>query len=604
MDNKYDFSGWVTKSGVQCADGVVIAKDAFLDCDGKKVPLMWNHDHNDPTNVIGHAILEAKPEGVYGYGYLNDTQNGLTSKKLLANKDIVAMSIFANNLKKVGNVVTHGVIREVSLVVAGANPGACIDHVICHSDDETAAVIYMNESLFHYATEEDAEESEEIEETDTVEENSESVEEEIEESEVDETEDNISHSSVPGKDKDMAENEGKKTVKEVFDSMFNEEQKNFIYGLIGSVIDDEEGDESVKHNIFEGDSATEENVLTHSAIKEILEDGRRYGSVKESFLAHAAEYGIEDIDVLFPEYRELNTPPEFISRDMGWVQKVMGAVSHSPFARVKTTFADITEDEARAKGYMKGKLKKDEVFSLLKRTTAPTTVYKKQKMDRDDIIDITDFDVVMWLKGEMRMMLDEEIARAILVGDGRLNSSDDKIKEDCIRPIWKDEELFTIRAYVDGETKTTNEDRAREFIRQAIRARKNYKGSGNPVLYTTEDLLTEMLLLEDKMGRDLYDSVEKLATKLRVREIIPVPVLENLTREGSGDDSGKDFDLMGLIVNLVDYKVGADKGGAVSMFEDFDIDYNQQKYLIETRCSGALVKPFSAIALELKRNPS
>lgn len=354
----------------------------------------------------------------------------------------------------------------------------------------------------------------------------------------------------------------------------------------------------MKHNVFDNENDNQENTLTHDAMNTIIADGKRYGSLKESFLAHAQEYGIESIDWLFPEAKTLNNPPEFIKRDTGWVSGVMSAVSHTPFSRIKSAFADITEDEARAKGYMKGKLKKEEVFSLLKRTTTPTTIYKKQKLDRDDVIDITDFDVVSWLKAEMRMMLDEEIARAILVGDGRLSSSDDKINESNIRPIWKDEELYTIHSYVTKGA--TNDETIKAFIRSAIKARKDYKGSGNPVLYTTEDVLTDCLLLEDSMGRPLYESEEKLRTTLRVSKIVTVPVMENLKRT---DTTNGEVELMGIIVNLKDYNVGADKGGAINMFDDFDIDYNQQKYLIETRCSGALIRPYSAIAIEAKAAP-
>ena len=354
----------------------------------------------------------------------------------------------------------------------------------------------------------------------------------------------------------------------------------------------------MKHNVFDNDTEQqEENVLSHDAMQTIIGDAKRFGSLKESFMAHADEYGITNIDYLFPEAKSLNTPPDFIKREMGWVSKVMAGVHHTPFSRIKSMFADITEDEARAKGYIKGKLKKEEVFSLLKRTTTPTTIYKKQKLDRDDVIDITDFDVVAWLKSEMRMMLDEEIARAILVGDGRLASSDDKINESNIRPIWKDDDLYNIKSLIEVDAAATSDQRAKAFIRACIKSRKNYKGSGTPTLYTTEDVLTDCLLLEDNMGRVIYDTEEKLRTALRVSSIVTVPVMEGLKRE---DGEGGSLDLMGIIVNLADYNVGADKGGAINMFDDFDIDYNQQKYLIETRCSGALIKPFSAITLEMK----
>ena len=397
---------------------------------------------------------------------------------------------------------------------------------------------------------------------------------------------------------------GEKTVADVFNEL-TEEQKTVVYAMIGQALEDagngnddsEGGNEEMKHNVFDTDTENQENVLSHDAMQTIIGDAKRFGSLKESFLAHADDYGITNIDYLFPEAKSLNTPPEFIKREMGWVQKVMSGVHHTPFSRIKSMFADITEDEARAKGYIKGKLKKEEVFSLLKRTTTPTTIYKKQKLDRDDVIDITDFDVVAWLKSEMRMMLDEEIARAILVGDGRLASSDDKINESNIRPIWKDEDLYNIKSTIEVDAAATPDQKAKAFIRACIKSRKNYKGSGTPTLYTTEDVLTDCLLLEDLNGRIIYDTEEKLRTALRVSAIVTVPVMEGLKRN---DDEGNNLDLMGIIVNLADYNVGADKGGAINMFDDFDIDYNQQKYLIETRCSGALIKPFSAITLEMK----
>ena len=396
---------------------------------------------------------------------------------------------------------------------------------------------------------------------------------------------------------------GEETVADVFNTL-SEKQKTVVYAMIGQAIEDasngnksEGGDEEMKHNVFDNDTEQQENVLSHDAMQTIIGDAKRFGSLKESFMAHADEYGITNIDYLFPEAKSLNTPPDFIKREMGWVSKVMAGVHHTPFSRIKSMFADITEDEARAKGYIKGKLKKEEVFSLLKRTTTPTTIYKKQKLDRDDVIDITDFDVVAWLKSEMRMMLDEEIARAILVGDGRLASSDDKINESNIRPIWKDDDLYNIKSTIEVDAAATSDQKAKAFIRACIKSRKNYKGSGTPTLYTTEDVLTDCLLLEDNMGRVLYDTEEKLRTALRVSSIVTVPVMEGLKRE---DGEGGSLDLMGIIVNLADYNVGADKGGAINMFDDFDIDYNQQKYLIETRCSGALIKPFSAITLEMK----
>ena len=561
---KYDFSGWVTKNNLKCSDGRTIMKDAFKHNDGQKVPLVWNHQHNDPNEVLGYVLLHNQDEGVYGYGTFNDTESGQTAKLLVQHGDVNALSIYANQLKQSMSNVTHGNIREVSLVLAGANPGAYIDSIIMHGEEsEDEAIIYSGEDIEIYHADGDDKSGENKEEKEPV-----------------------------------SEKNDDKTIGDVFDTL-TEEQKTAVYAVIAQIMENPEnkegGNKEMKHNVFDNENDNQENTLTHDAMNTIIADGKRYGSLKESFLAHAQEYGIESIDWLFPEAKTLNNPPEFIKRDTGWVSGVMSAVSHTPFSRIKSAFADITEDEARAKGYMKGKLKKEEVFSLLKRTTTPTTIYKKQKLDRDDVIDITDFDVVSWLKAEMRMMLDEEIARAILVGDGRLSSSDDKINESNIRPIWKDEELYTIHSYVTKGT--TNDETIKAFIRAAIKARKDYKGSGNPVLYTTEDVLTDCLLLEDGMGRPLYESEEKLRTTLRVSKIVTVPVMENLKRT---DETNGEVELMGLIVNLKDYNVGADKGGAINMFDDFDIDYNQQKYLIETRCSGALIRPYSAIAIEAK----
>ena len=576
--DKYDFSGWATRNNLKCSDGRVIMKDAFKGNDGQTVPLVWNHSHNDPLNVLGHALLENRPEGVYAYGIFNDTQAGQEAKKLVEHGDVNQLSIYANQLKQQKSNVIHGNIRELSLVLAGANPGAYIDTIISHSDDvDEEAIIFTGEDISLSHAEDTEKEEKPVAETKT----------------------------------ETAAKGGEKTIKDVFDTL-NEEQKTAVYAIIGEIVDEaglneedstEEGDdENMKHNVFDQDDDRRENVLSHSDMETILKDAKRCGSLRdsvESFLSHA-DYGIDQIDYLFPDAKNVTATPQFIQRDMSWVSKVMNGFHHTPFSRIKSIYADITEDEARAKGYIKGKMKKEEVFSLLKRTTTPQTVYKKQKLDRDDVIDITDFDVVAWLKSEMRIMLDEEIARAALIGDGRLSSDDDKINETNIRPIWKDEDLYTIKVAVDGATKTTSDDRAKEFIRMAIKARKDYKGSGNPTLYTTEDIITDCLLLTDSTGRDLYDSIDKLATKLRVKEIVSVPVMEDQKREGTSSDAGNTFELMGLIVNLEDYNVGADKGGAVNMFDDFDIDYNQQKYLIETRCSGALIKPYSAIAIELK----
>ena len=605
----YDFSGYATRNDIQCSDGRVIRKDAFKDQDHKKVPLVYMHDHMSVSNVLGHCLLENREDGMYVYGKFNETPEGLHAKASVKNGDVQALSIYANRLKQYGNNVVHGAIREVSLVLAGANPGAYIDTVMIHSDDDTeeAEIQFVDETpsvMFH---------SEELVEEETA-----------EEEKPTEGDDTLSHAESEKKEEEgsMPENQNtnsssdEKTVQDVIDTM-NEEQKNVLYALVGMAaegdVDDttDEEDQDMKHNVFEGDNGT--NSLAHAEdFAEILRDAKRYGSLKESALQHGYEdltvddvishadgdYGIGNIDYLFPDYRNVTNQPGFVSRKMDWVSGVMSSVGHTPFARIRTVFADITEDEARAKGYIKGKLKKEEFFSLIRRTTDPQTIYKKQKLDRDDVIDITDFDVVAWLKAEMRTMLDEEIARAILVGDGRLGSDEDKIHDSHVRPIWTDEDFYTIKADIELETSATEDDIAKAVIRAAIKARKDYMGSGNPVFYTTEDMLTSMLLLTDNDGRDLYTDEAQLARKLRVSRIVTVPVMEGLKRQGTGSLSTKQLTLQGLIVNLADYNVGADRGGAVNMFDDFDIDYNQQKYLIETRCSGALVKPYSAIAVE------
>ena len=558
--SKFDFSGWATRNNLKCSDGRTILKDAFKGNNGQTVPLVWNHQHNDPLNVLGHALLENRDEGVYAYCKFNETESGRNAKLLVEHGDVSALSIYANQLKQQGPNVLHGAIREVSLVLAGANPGAFIDSVIRHGDaSDEEAIIYTGENISMYHAEEKKED----------------------------------------KPVEQKEKTNEETVADVFNTL-DEKQKTVVYAMIGQALEEKEefdeenedskgGNKAMKHNIF--DNEYTRDVLSHSDMEAIFADAKRYGSLKDSILAH----GIEHIDYLFPDAKNITNTPQFIQRDMGWVQKVMTAVHNTPFSRIKSIFADITEEDARAKGYIKGSMKKEEVFSLLKRTTTPTTIYKKQKLDRDDVIDITDFDVVAWLKSEMRMMLDEEIARATLVGDGRLNSSDDKINEQNIRPIWTDADLYTIKAPVVVAANATADQKAKAFIRSAIKSRKNYKGSGEPTLYTTEDVLTDCLLMEDTTGRIIYDSVTKLATALRVKEIVTVPIMEDLSRTVEG----KKLDLMGIIVNLSDYNIGADKGGAVNMFDDFDIDYNAQKYLIETRCSGALIKPYSAIALEL-----
>ena len=597
---KYDFGGWATRNDIQCSDGRTIRKDAFKHNDGLVVPLVWNHNGDDPNNVLGHAMLENREEGVYTYGKFNDTEQGKNAKLLVEHGDIVSLSIYANRLKQQGGDVLHGEIREVSLVLAGANPGAYIETLnISHSEgSDDGACIYTGEDIS-------------LLNTDAV------------------TDESIEHSDEKKEDKTVS-TEKEKTIQDAFDE-FTDEQKNVVYALVGAVLeengitDDKEtdneetegGKDSMKHNAFDNNTRSNENVLTHSDVEAIFNDAKRYGSLRDAVLSHAenndalahaildskgesVNYGIADIDYLFPEAKALNTPPAFISRDMGWVTKVMRAVHNTPFSRIKSVFADITEADARAKGYVKGNRKVEEVFGLLKRTTTPTTLYKKQKLDRDDVADIIDFDVVAWLKAEMRLMLDEEIARAILVGDGRSTASNDKINEQNIRPIWTDDKLYTIKTRLDFTSTDSADVKAKKFIRGIVKARKDYNGSGNPSLFTTEDVLTDCLLMEDATGRIIYDSVDKLATALRVKEIVTVPVMEGLTREGvSAVDGDTDTrELLGILVNLSDYNVGADKGGAVNMFDDFDIDYNQQKYLIETRCSGALTKPYSAIAIE------
>lgn len=611
---EYDFSGYATRNDVQCSDGRIIRRDAFAQNDHTQVPLVWQHDHMSPSNVLGHAMLENREDGVYTYGVFNNTPEGLHAKELVKNGDIRALSIYANKLKHQGRDVVRGAIREVSLVLAGANPGAFIDTVIAHadSDEEEAEIRFVNNEssvLFHSDKDlkkdkEDEEDSEE--ESDDVKDNDEDIEASDDESnEKKKKEENMANS--------ISHADEEKTVQDVIDSM-NEEQKNVLYALVGMAAEgdnsSEEEDEDMKHNAFSDDYENDDYLMHAEDMAEILRDAKRYGSLRESALQHGYEdiqaneslmHGITNIDTLFPDAKNIVNVPGFVSREMGWVQKVMGAVSHTPFSRIKTIFADIREDEARAKGYIKGKQKKDEVFTLLKRTTDPQTVYKKQKLDRDDVIDITDFDVVSWLKGEMRMMLDEELARAFMIGDGRETSSDDKINPLHIRPIWGDDPFYTIRAQIELATDVTEDDKYKAIIRAAIKARKDYKGSGNPTFYTTEENLTGMLLLTDTTGRDLYESEEQLAKKLRVKEIVTVPVMEGQKRSADDKDTGltgKKFDLEGIVANLSDYNVGADKGGAVSLFDDFDIDYNAMKYLIETRCSGALVKPYAAIAIE------
>ncbi len=601
----YDFSGWATRNDLKYSDGRIIRSGAFKDCDGKQVPLVWQHQHNGVENVLGHAILENRPEGVYTYAVFNNTESGKMAKEAVQNGDIKQLSIYANKLKQNGSNVMHGVIREVSLVLAGANPGAMIDTVIAHSDDGSEeAVIYTDTDieLYHAATKKD----EDTDETDP------EVVEDNQNGSIDERTQNMDPQNAQAQaPQGQAPVQGDKTIQDVIDEM-TDEQKDVLYYLVGMAAQQGEAtgeedveDEDMKHNLFDAEG----DYLAHSAedMEEVLRDAKRYGSLKESALQHgmeditlgdALQHSITDVGFLFPDAKTIGAEPEFISRKMDWVEDVMNSVSRTPFSRVKSIFANITEDEARAKGYITGKEKKEEVFKLLKRTTDPQTIYKKQKMDRDNMVDITSFDVVAWLKKEMRMMLDEELAGAILCGDGRTSTDDDHISHDHIRPIWQDQNLYTTNVAVAVKSAEKDDENKvyGKMIKAIIKARKNYRGSGNPVFYTTEDVLTGMLLITDSTGRDIYESPEKLAQKLRVSKIVTVPVLENKTRVGS---DSKSYQLQGIIVNLKDYNVGADNGGAVTLFDDFDIDYNAQKYLIETRCSGALVKPYSAISVEM-----
>lgn len=614
MENKFDFSGWATRNDLRCSDGRTIRKDAFKHNDGMVVPLVWNHQHNEPENVIGHALLENRPEGVYTYGTFNDTAPAAHARNLVEHGDVEALSIYANHLKQNGGDVLHGEIREVSLVLCGANPGAFIDSVVmAHGEEsETEAVIYtdMLLSLEHNDESEEKESEEKIEEPskDDEEKKEEAEKEEPEDSEKEEKpeekEEEIQHSEEGEK---MAENE--KTVKDVFDGL-TEEQKNVVYFMIGQALEDagvksNEGEsEDMKHNVFENEERTD--VLSHSDVEAIFKSAQRYGSLREAVsealgddavLTHADSdpYGITNIDYLFPEAKNVMNTPEFIKRNMDWVSAVMGKTAHTPFSRIKSVFANITENEARAKGYIKGNKKKEEVFPLLKRTTTPQTIYKKQKLDRDDIIDITDFDVVSWLRSEMRMMLDEEIARAILIGDGRSSVEEDHISTDHIRPIWTDDSLYTINKNVVLDESATYGEKVDALVDGVIEAQESYEGSGNQVMFCDKWFLTRALLRRNSIGERLWKNKAELASELGVDDIIPVPVFANQKRTVSGVERN----LVGIVVDLRDYNVGADKGGEVNMFDDFDIDYNQEKYLIETRCSGALIRPYSAIALEM-----
>lgn len=636
----YDFGGWATRNNIKCSDGRVIMKDAFKQNDGQKVPLVWNHQHDDPNEVLGHALLENREEGVYAYCKFNDTDSGRQAKALVVNGDVDKLSIYANKLKSQMNNVVHGCIREVSLVLAGANPGAFIDSVITHSDesgDEEEAVIYTDEDLEiitdkNEVSEESKEQEENPENNKNKSEKSESENSEKDSSsnneessqEESESDDEVEHSDksmdvedvfadLKNDDKNVIYNligEVEKTGKvnannEKFVKVFEgltDEQQEMVYALVGKAADEydnknkdnKEGEKEImKHNVFEKDEKND--TLVHSEIvADALADAKKYGSMRESFLEHAAANNIQNIDYLFPEAKELNTPPVVIKDNEEWVNVIMNSVRRSPFSRVKTTFAKMDETTARAKGYIKGKMKADIALSLLKRVTTPTTVYIKNTMDRDDVVDITDFDVVAWLKGEMRSQLNKELALAMLLGDGRNVSDDNKINEQNIRPIVSDDNLYTIKYEIKsgrdykntGNSASDNDSLYKGIIRGAIKSRKEYKGSGKPTFFTTEDILTDLLLIEDQNGRVIYDSIEKLATAMRVSKIVTVPEMESRT------------DIYGVIVNFNDYTAGADKGGHVGMFDDFDIDYNQMKYLMETRMSGALTVPYSAIVLK------
>lgn len=586
----YDCSGWATKANVRCYDGLVIAQDAFKECSGKVVPMVYNHDHSNVDNVIGHCLLENRPGGVYCYAKFNDTDTGKTARQCVESGDLSAFSIFANGLKKVGSTVKHGFIREVSLVLAGCNPGALIDEVVKHSADEDyeggEAFIYNEDGLsLTHGMDPEGNPLEDL--THSA-----------------DSGDAVTDDKATQEEAKMADekNEGK-TLEQVYNSM-TDEQKECCHALVGLALEEQEGgdnddgeeDDTVKQNVFDKD--TNATVLKHSIeeINNVVKTAKSHGTMKAAFedagmdsdeLAHS----IDNIDWLFPEDHLLDTTPRIIDKPDDWVSVVMGAVHHIPFSRFKSMFADLTEEDARAKGYIKGNFKKEEVFGLLRRSTSPTTVYKKQKLDRDDVIDITSFDVVAWLKREMRLKLNRELALAYLLGDGRLAASEDKIDENCIRPVFNDSDLFTIKVQCKTTGLTTVEDKYKALIKQILRSRKEYRGSGTPTLFTTEDALTEMLLLEDGIGHPLYADEAALARKLRVKNIVTIPEME-------GRKGAKGGDLVCLIVNLADYTVGADKGGAVSMFDDFDIDFNAQKYLIETHCSGALTTPFSAMAVE------
>ena len=545
---KYDFGGWATKYNIACSDGRTILNDAFKHCDGMQIPLVWNHNYSGPDSIIGKATLKHADVGVYAYCEFNENETAKTAKNLVVHGDITALSIYANKLKQDGGKVLKGDIKEVSLVLAGANPGASIQEVLAHGENEEGGAMIYND------------------------------EEELEIVHSDSAEESIQHEDQNGK-----------TVGEVYNSMTEEQKKVVAYIADQLIRESIEEESNMKHNVFEQNQ--ENNEMKHSEIlEESLKDAKKYGTLKESVLAHAATYGIEDIESLFPEEHALNNEPQILDNDQSWVAKFLNNTKKSPFSRLKAVFADTKDDKARALGYVKGNLKKEEVFSLLNRTTSPQTVYKKQKLDRDDILDITDFDVVAFMKKEMRMKLEEELARAMLIGDGRdpITAGNDKIKENHIRPVFNDSDLYTIKAELPAVTHKLGE--AHDVIRTVIKAMSEYEGKGQPMMFCHPDLLADMLLIEDENGRFIYENEAVLARTLRVREIVPVPLMKGLQRDGK--------DVKAIVVNPSDYTVGADKGGQVAMFEDFDIDYNQQKYLIETRCSGSLMQPKTAICVE------
>lgn len=585
---KYDFGGWATRFNIKCSDGRTIKPGAFDLAHGQRVPLVWNHDHKDPDNILGHAILEKRDDGIYAYGLFNETEEGKRAKELVKHKDITSLSIYANKLKHNGKDVIHGMIRELSLVLAGANMGAYIDTVLVHGEGE-----HMEEDATIYNPSEGLE----LKHADTSDENPTPKKEQDPQPEP--QPEPQPKKEATKEDSEMAE----KTVKDVFDE-FTKEQQDVVYAMIGLALEEanknkeNEGDQpNMKHNLFEGDQDQNEDVLTHAEIQAVFTDakkGSNNGSLKDNFIAH----GITEIENLFPEAQNVTKTPEQIDRDQTWVNKVMNGIKRSPFSRVKSTAVLLTADEARAKGYIKGNQKEAEVISALKRVTTPTTVYKLQKLDRDDVIDITDFDVIAFIKAEMRSKLDEELARAFLIGDGRNFDATDKIQITNIRPILGDSAVYTVPKILERAVDATDAEFAKGFIKDVIKSRKEYKGSGNPTLFTTEDMLTNMLLIEDTNGRVIYETMDKLTTALRVKEIVTVPVMENVVRT----DETETFDYLALavLVNLMDYNVGADKGGAVNLFDDFDLNYNKLEYLIETRCSGALIKPYSAISFELK----